>query len=271
MDADQPICSCSFDFETRHEYHAHPAMRALETEVLGCDYGGTSWTTRQQAEEIPSALGLNQGVKLLEIGAGTGWPGIFLAGISGCDITLVDLPLNALKYATERARTEGLAHVSRAISASGAALPFTDGAFDAIEHSDVLCCLPEKLEMLCECRRVVSQGANMLFFVIAPAPGLNAKDMEDALETGPPFVGLDGDYSDLLEQSGWELLHRKDLTEEYLQALRRLVAGMEQETEVLREIMGNTEFDDHLLRRRQQIAAVERGLLEREMIQARAI
>lgn len=41
-------------------------MRELEKQVLGCDFGGTSWTTRIQAEKIPAALGLRKGVSLLE-------------------------------------------------------------------------------------------------------------------------------------------------------------------------------------------------------------
>ena len=174
-------CSCSCHFETRYERHSHPDMRALERDVLGCDYGGTSWTTKSQADGIAGALGLENGVNLLEIGSGSGWPGIYTAGLSGCDITLLDLPLNALRYATERAREEGLAGSSRAVAASGAALPFKSGSFEAICHSDVLCCLPEKPDMLRECRRVAAVGARMLFYVIAPASGLSGTKLDKAM------------------------------------------------------------------------------------------
>jgi hypothetical protein len=36
------VCQCYF--ETQHLQHNHPAMRELERDVLGCDFGGTSWT-----------------------------------------------------------------------------------------------------------------------------------------------------------------------------------------------------------------------------------
>jgi SAM-dependent methyltransferase len=270
MASDNNICSCSFDFETRHEYLDHPAMRELERSVLGCDYGGTSWTTKDQADLIPGLLGLNAGSELLEIGAGTGWPGVYTAGTSGCSITMLDLPLAALKNASNRAQKDGQGGKSAAVVGSGARLPFADRTFDAIQHSDVLCCLPEKLAMLKECRRVVPTGAPMLFYVIAPVAGLNPVDQCEAEEAGPPFVGVDGEYGDLLEQSGWNVLERTDLTSEYLGALQRLLEGLNAHEKTFTEVMGRNEFADQVTRRHRQIEALNNGLLEREVILARA-
>jgi protein-L-isoaspartate O-methyltransferase len=61
-------------------------MRDLERSVYGCDYGNTSGTTRFQAEQISRLLELRPAMKLLEVGAGSGWPGLYLAQITGCDV-----------------------------------------------------------------------------------------------------------------------------------------------------------------------------------------
>jgi ubiquinone/menaquinone biosynthesis C-methylase UbiE len=264
MNIRDQYCSCTCDFEILHEYHAHPVMRQLEREVLGCDFGGTSWTTRQQAEEVPPLLGLLKGTSLLEIGAGTGWPGVYTAGISECDLTMLDLPVKSLKYANSRANDEGLSGNFNSVAASGSALPFADDSFDAIAHSDVLCCLPDKQLMLRECKRVLKAGGAMLFFVIAPADGLDHAGMQEALETGPPFVGVPDDYAAMLKDSGWNVLERKGLTDEYQQALQRLVSGLEKNESILSKVMGQEGFVDQLLRRKNQISAIERGLLVRE-------
>ena len=71
------------DFAGSYERSRLPAVRELERNVLGCDYGGTSWTTRAQAEHIAESLTLRPGVQLLEVGAGSGWPGLFLASLTG--------------------------------------------------------------------------------------------------------------------------------------------------------------------------------------------
>src|SRR5207245_449434 len=124
--------------------------------VLGCDYGGTSWTTRREAERIGQMLQLRPGMRLLDVGAGAGWPGLFLAQQHGCEAILTDLPLSGLRIALERATCDSLRERCSAVAADGASLPFVAASFDAVTHSDVLCCMPEKLSLLQECRRVAT-------------------------------------------------------------------------------------------------------------------
>src|SRR6266481_828521 len=141
------------------ELHRSPAMRDLERSVCGCAYGSTSWTTRREAELIAQLLELRPAAKLLDVGAGSGWPGLYLSELTGCDVVLADVPLSGLRIAIERAARDGLGERCMGIVANGARLPLQDHCVDAISHSDVLCCLPEKLQTLRECRRVARNGA----------------------------------------------------------------------------------------------------------------
>jgi cyclopropane fatty-acyl-phospholipid synthase-like methyltransferase len=263
--------ACCCDFAQQYQKNTHPAFRALERSVLGCDYGGTSWTTREQAERIPDLLGLHDGMHMLELGSGAGWPSVFLAGLSQCRLTLLDLPVNALGLACDRARAEGLLYLPGAVSASAAQLPFASSSFDALGHSDVLCCLPEKSEMLYECRRVARPGARMLFYVIAPATNLGKTDMAEAIEAGPPFVDMADDYASMLRACGWHLLQCESIDKQYLQSLRRMTWGLEADAATFDGLMEPGEFPDMLKRRHRQVKAVERGLLVREMYLAVAV
>ena len=121
---DSVVADSCCDFTGCYEISQLPAMRDLERDVLGCDYGGTSWTTRSQADHIAKSLALGPGKHLLEVGSGSGWPGIFLGSETGCDVTLIDIPLNALKLAAERAAEDKLKDRVQVIAASGTALPF---------------------------------------------------------------------------------------------------------------------------------------------------
>jgi ubiquinone/menaquinone biosynthesis C-methylase UbiE len=237
----------------------------LERHVLGCDYGGTSATTRSEADRIASRLALRPGIHLLEVGAGSGWPGLYLAKSSGCEVTLADVPLAGLRAAMERASADGLARRSAAVAADGAKLPFRDRAFDAVSHSDVLCCMPQKLEMLRECRRVARDGARMEFSVIAIAPNLSDAERRIAIDGGPSFVEAPDDYGALLAQSGWRLAERTDVTAALGQAVRRLVEGTIERTDALTEVLGAEEFAERMERRRAALAATERGVLTREL------
>ena len=184
-------CEALCDFTDNFVCSAHPAVKAVERDVLGCDYGGTSWTTSDQAEQIMASLALDARSRLLEVGT---------------------------------------------------ALPFLAASFDRLSHSDVLCCLPEKLDMLRECRRVATEDARMHFSVIEPAPGLSPEDHEQTVEAGPPFVDVPEGYEKLLRASGWQLLDRVDVTAEYADSLERLATGLRQNTAELQEAFGAEEL-----------------------------
>ena len=177
-------CNFARDYEIAQE----PLMREIERCVRGSDYGATSWTTREQAEQAAARLGLVRGLRLLELGAGSGWPALFLAMLSGCDVALTDLPLSGLRIARERAARDGLDSRCSVLAADGATLPFADHSFDCIHHADVLCCMDRKREMLHECRRVARVEARMEFSVISLARESADDDERRLLQRGVAIV-----------------------------------------------------------------------------------
>ena len=61
-------------------------MLEIERDVCGCEFGSTGWATKEEAEQIGTLLQLAPGKRLLDLGAGSGWPGLYLASRSGCEI-----------------------------------------------------------------------------------------------------------------------------------------------------------------------------------------
>jgi SAM-dependent methyltransferase len=231
-------CDLRCDFAGDFECSALPAVKALEREVLGCDYGGTSWTTAEHAGHIIRSLELGAGAHLLEVGSGSGWPGLFLAKHSGCAVTLMDLPELALQQAAERCTRDGTGTQVTLVRGDATAMPFDTGKFSRVSHSDVLCCLQEKEKMLMECRRVSSDGGRMHFSVIRPAAGLSDAGYRLVLDRGPPHVGLVGTYRDMLRRTGWRVEERVDVSAEYGECLGRLAAGLRRNTADLLQAFG---------------------------------
>ena len=256
------------EFERSYELSRSPILRELERSICGCDYGATSWTSRAEAHRMADHLRLGPGVQLLEVGAGAGWPGLYLAQLTGCDVTLADVPFTGLRLASGRASEDRLDEQVRIVAADGARLPFRDGAFAAVSHSDVLCCMPAKLDMLRECRRIAHKGASMAFSVIALSPDLSEPERKIALEGSPPFVEAPAEYSVLLGQSGWRLVERTDVTAEFARALRALLHGMRSRAVALTELLGPEEFAEREEYRQAGVTATSRGLLRRELFVA---
>ncbi|NQV85894.1 MAG: class I SAM-dependent methyltransferase [Woeseiaceae bacterium] len=259
------------DFSGDYKLSRLPLIKKLEQAALDSDYGGTSWTTRKQVDAIIESLALHSGSRLLDIGSGAGWPGLLLAKLSQCDVTLLDIPLNALQQAAERAGVDQITGQVDIVSASGTSLPFLDRSFDRISHSDVLCCLPEKFELLQETRRVARDDGRMHFSVILPATDLSQFEYDEVLETGPPFVGVDGNYADLLRESGWQLTECLDVTEKYRRSVQRLVEGIQANEDELIQLLGADDLASRRQHREDQIALIERGLMRRETYAATAI
>jgi 2-polyprenyl-3-methyl-5-hydroxy-6-metoxy-1,4-benzoquinol methylase len=126
-------------FDERYGIALSSVARQIERRVIGGDWGANGYTTMAQADGLARGLGLSAADRLLDIGTGRGWPGLYLAASTGCRVVVTDLPLEGLRVAANRAAAEGLAAHTGMVVAAASGLPFRAGSFDAIIHTDVLC------------------------------------------------------------------------------------------------------------------------------------
>jgi ubiquinone/menaquinone biosynthesis C-methylase UbiE len=258
----------SEDFAGQYRRAQLPVYLELERAVCGCDYGGTSWTTRAEADQMSRLLGLDKSKTLLELGAGSGWPALYLAGQSGCHATLADIPHDGLRIAADRVATEPISGGVSFAVADGAALPFQSAHFDAISHSDVLCCLEPKREVLNECRRAIRHGGKMAFSVIYIAPELSAADHARAVDSGPPYVEAESGYPELLAATGWNVTDQIAASGDYEETGRRYIREVEARADEMIELLGDAEFDEMLARRHRNVDAVAEGIVRRDLFVA---
>ncbi len=124
-------------YQARYARAQGEAERAVRLATFGSAEAG-GWTTIRQVEQLTSRLGLSPGKRLLDVGSGRGWPGLELSRLTGCDTVLSDVPVAGLASACARADADPVLRRVSFVRASGTALPFRAGAFDAIVHTDVL-------------------------------------------------------------------------------------------------------------------------------------
>jgi predicted O-methyltransferase YrrM len=126
-------------FSDRYAASGAEALIEVEREVLGSDYQANGYTTLSQAGQIGLTLGLRNGDRLLDLGSGCGFPGLYLADRFGCRVATLDPVSTGAATAAARAERDGLADRHLAVIGNGAAPPFRDRSFDAIVHLDVMC------------------------------------------------------------------------------------------------------------------------------------
>lgn len=127
------------DYGQQYRDSSAAIMLSIEEAVFGSDYGSSGYTSVEQAKQLIEVLPLGPDKRVLDLGAGCGWPGLFLALETESSLVATDLPLNGLIRAADRAGTEGISERVLAVVSSARALPFCDASFDTIVHSDFLC------------------------------------------------------------------------------------------------------------------------------------
>jgi SAM-dependent methyltransferase len=251
-------------FEVIYERGQLPVIMDIERIVFGSDYGANSWTTAQQVEDLCKLLALDSGDSLLDIGSGTGWPGLYIADQSGCEITLVDIPLSALKIALDRTLSDNLERRSWVCAGNATSLPFKNSSFDVIHHSDILCCLPAKHDVLVSCRDAIRPGGRMAFSVVALSPDLSSEDTARAIANGPEFVESGVSYTELLEKTGWKVIEYRDLSLECAILCKQLRNIDQEWKEQLVKAIGHDGFEDRQNDWQSRLYAIEERLLRRE-------
>jgi SAM-dependent methyltransferase len=259
--------SAECNFALDYELGQSPVMRDIERKVRGTDYGATSWATPGQVRQSVARLALRPGVQLLDIGAGAGWPALFLAALSGCDVVLTDVPLSGLRVAGARAASDGILGQCKMLAADGSMLPFPDRSFERIHHADVLCCTKRKPELLRECRRIARDDARMEFSVIFLAREPLSDDEHRVLEqSGPPYPDAGEDYGALLAKTGWNVLERIDVTAEFSRCINVLLDELDARRADLIQLVGEEDYAGRVQNRQSTEAAISRGLLRREIL-----
>jgi cyclopropane fatty-acyl-phospholipid synthase-like methyltransferase len=126
-------------FRQRYAISGDEALLAVEMEALGSDFRANGYTTRAQADTVASDLRLGPGRLLLDIGAGCGWPGVYLAAASGCAVISLDPVAQGLAVGRARSMAEGLAERSSGVRATAQDIPLRARSVDAVVHADLLC------------------------------------------------------------------------------------------------------------------------------------
>ena len=127
------------DFQERYALPATALTAEIEEQVIGARWGANGYTTLDQADELARRLELGPGARVLDVGTGRGWPGVYYSVTYGCEVVGTDMPLDALAAASRRADEEGAGARFFPVLAAGAGQPFRPASFDAVVHTDVLC------------------------------------------------------------------------------------------------------------------------------------
>jgi ubiquinone/menaquinone biosynthesis C-methylase UbiE len=126
-------------FEEKYSRQRSSAVREVERIVLGHEVGLDGYTTVEQAHTLCDLFPLSESDRLLDVGAGRGWPGFHVGECRSCNLVSTDVPVGALTQARTAAAARAIRGRCQFVVADGRALPFPPAYFNGIVHADVFC------------------------------------------------------------------------------------------------------------------------------------
>jgi ubiquinone/menaquinone biosynthesis C-methylase UbiE len=192
-----------------------PVLARVRQEAYGEDIGQNSWLTADEYRTYVAWLQVGAGAHVLEVACGAGGPALFLARITGAQVTGVDINAHGIAVGNAMAHEQQLeARVRFAhVDASGA-LPFAAEHFDALVCIDAINHLPDRLKVLQEWTRVVKAGGRLLFTDPTTVTGVvSSEELAIRSSIGYYLFVPPGENARLIELAGLQMERHEDATE----------------------------------------------------------
>jgi len=255
-------------FRDRYGSRGSEAERAIELAAIGANVGANGYTTVAQAEELARRLKLTRRTRLLDVGCGRGYPGLYIARIAGCDVVSSDLPIASLRTARRRASRDRISRRASFIAASAVHPPLRPGTFDAIVHTDVLCCLRAKLAVLRACHHLLKPGGRMAFTTIYAGKDVGDRDYRRACRVRGCGFAERREVRALVESAGFVNVREKDVTREFARTTRAYLEMSAMYRDELRAQWGSARFVEWQRDREATLELTERGVVRRGLFTA---
>jgi SAM-dependent methyltransferase len=232
-------------FDSTYRHFEADVLARVRRKTFGEDFGQNSWTTADEYRRWIRGLDLREDSVVLEVASGSGGPALFLAQQIGCRVHGVDINRHGVATANERARAMKLdSRVAFVEANADEPLPHADETFDALLCVDSANHFPGRLQVLRDWHRVLRRRGKALFTDPVVVTGLVSNEELAARSSIGHFVfGPPGMNERLIEEAGFSLLQKEDVTENAALLAKRWRDAREEDRAALIRIEGEDRFD----------------------------
>lgn len=232
-------------YSAHYEKFAADVHTRVRRDAFGEDVGQNSWLTADELDRFAAWLQLDGSRHLLDVACGSGGPTLYLARTTGCEVTGVELYVEAVETANRGAAEAGLASRARFFQADATRpLPLGSGSFQAILCIDAVNHLSDRRAVLVDWARLLAVGGRVGFTDPLVVTGTLGSD-EMAVRTSVGF-GLfvpPGENERLLAQAGLTVLAVDDTTDSAARIAQRRYDARARHAPALRESEGTEAFE----------------------------
>jgi SAM-dependent methyltransferase len=216
----------------------------IRREVFVDYFGQTSWVSTADYDRFYRWLDLTRDSFVLDVACGSGAPALRLARSVGCAVVGVDRNAHAIADALALASEQGPGEPVRfERHDANQPLPFPESTFDAVLCIDALDHLSDHRRIFEEWARVLKSGGRLLFTAHVITGPLSNVEVAMRASLGSFKLYPSGGHERLLEDTGFDLLRREDISADQAEIARRYCVARATHAEALRAAEGNTVFE----------------------------
>jgi ubiquinone/menaquinone biosynthesis C-methylase UbiE len=195
--------------------------------------GGLNATNR-----LAELAEIRQSDRVLDLGSGIGGPSRHLAATLGCHVIGLDLTAEYCEVASMLAHSTGLADLVQYQQGDALLSPFDDQSFDVVWTQHAAMNIEDKPALYREIFRLLKKGGRLAEYDIVAGAGPVRYPVPWASSEEISFLISQQDMSSALAIVGFRNLVSEDVTNDGIEALRRLAASAGSPGFGLRTLMG---------------------------------
>lgn len=212
------------DYSELHRLDS-PANRLIRDAIWSRedDIGQQSFCTLPYFDEMVHRVRITAGMRVLDVGSGTGGPALYIAGRAGCRIDGVEINEVGVEVARGLAAGAGVGDRLSFHRGDAMSMPFPDGTFDAAISFNVMNVFADKVGLFREVARVLRPGGRWAFLSGTFELDEGDRDVRRRLARGyliPQFYDSLAAYKAKLREAGFVV----DEVLEYISDFRTQVA-----------------------------------------------
>jgi len=231
-------------YDSTYGNFATQVLAEIRRETYGEDIGQNSWITVDEYDTFCSWLKLASQMHVLEVASGSGGPALYLARKHGCRVTGIDVNEEGLATARKAAFAAQTANAAFQSADVDQRLPFDAETFDAIVCIDSMNHFRDRLGVLREWHRVLKAGRRVLFTDPVVLTGPVSNEELAARSNIGFFLFVPPEVTErLVEEAGFHLLRREDVTGNIELTSGRWHAARQRHRDDLLRIEGEERFE----------------------------
>lgn len=193
------------------------------TEML-CEEGFLSICGQEGARILASKARITRESRVLDIGSGLGGAACYLAKTHGCRVTGLDVTEVSYSEAIKRSKARRLDHLVDFKLGSGLDIPFRANTFNVVWGLDAWAHVTDKDRLIGECGRVLEPGGTIAFTDWTEIGEMEETFRQQVLVSmACPYLETFEGYLQLLEKHGLSVSVKEEISEDFVQAYRKLM------------------------------------------------